>query len=290
MIGVVADGAIGGAVAGAPIIGGYADLKSILHGQRVDQVIIALSRHESERFEKVAAELADEVVNVKIVPDLLHGYSLRSTIESLDGIPVIGLQETALFGWAALGKRSFDFVASASLLLALSPLMGAIAVAVLASSGRPVLNRPRRMGHDGRVFDMLKFRSMHAGADAVGPGWTTEDDPRRTRVGRWLRSRSLDELPQLINVLRGDMSLVGPRPEQPSYIEEFRREIPGYMLRHKVRAGMTGWAQVHGWRGDTSIHERVEHDLYYIQKWTFWLDLRILFMTLIRGGRNGTAY
>ncbi len=290
MIGVVADGAVGGMVSGAPIIGGFADLKSILRGQRVDQVIIALSRHESERFEKVAAELADEVVNVKIVPDLRHGFSLRSTVESLDGIPVIGLQETALFGWAALGKRSFDFVASASLLLALSPLLGLISLAVLASSGRPIFYRQARMGHDGRVFDMLKFRSMRPDADAAGPGWTTEGDSRRTTVGGWLRSRSLDELPQLINVLRGDMSLVGPRPEQPSYIEEFRREIPGYMLRHKVRAGMTGWAQVHGWRGDTSIHERVEHDLYYIQEWSFWLDLRILLMTLVRGGRDHTAY
>jgi len=290
LIGVVADGAIGGAVSGAPIIGGYADLKSVLRGQRVDQVIIALSRHESDRFEKVAAELADEVVNVKIVPDLLHGFSLRSSVESLDGIPVIGLQETALDGWSSLGKRSFDFVASASLLVALSPLMGAIALAVIASSGRPVFYRQARMGHDGRVFDMLKFRSMRRDAESVGPGWTTQGDPRRTRVGRWLRARSLDELPQLINVLRGDMSLVGPRPERPTYIEAFRREIPGYMLRHKVRAGMTGWAQVHGWRGDTSIQERVEHDLYYIQKWSFWLDLRILFMTAVRAGRDHTAY
>ncbi len=290
MIGVVADGAIGGAVSGAPIIGGYADLKSVLHSQRVDQVIIALSRHEFERFEKVAAELADEVVNVKIVPDLLHGFSLRSSVESLDGIPVIGLQETPLFGWASLGKRSFDLVASAGLLLALSPFMGAIALAVMASSGRPVFYRQARMGHDGRVFDMLKFRSMRRDAEAAGPGWTTQGDPRRTAVGRWLRARSLDELPQLINVLRGDMSLVGPRPERPTYIETFRREIPGYMLRHKVRAGMTGWAQVHGWRGDTSIQERVEHDLYYIQKWSFWLDLRILFMTAVRAGRDHTAY
>lgn len=285
LIGVVADGALGGAVAGAPVIGGYADLKSILRGQRVDQVIVALSRHESERFEKVAAELADEVVNVKVVPDLLHGFNLRSTVETLDGLPVIGLQESPLVGWAALAKRSFDILVSGLLLLLLSPLMGGIALAILATSGAPVLYRQRRMGHDGRVFEMLKFRSMRRDAETEGPGWTREDDPRRTRLGRWLRARSLDELPQLINVLRGDMSLVGPRPERPAYIESFRREIPGYMLRHKVRAGMTGWAQVHGWRGDTSIHERVEHDLYYIQKWSFWLDLRILFMTLVRGGR-----
>lgn len=290
LVGVVADGAVGDRVAGTPVVGRYADLKRILHSQRIDQVIIALSRHESERFEKIAAELADEVVNVKIVPDLLHGFSLRSSVESLDGIPVIGLQETGLHGWAALGKRSFDLVASALLLVASAPVLAAIALGVWASSGRPILYRQRRMGHDGRVFDMLKFRSMHADAESEGPGWTTQDDPRRTRFGRWLRARNLDELPQLFNVLRGDMSLVGPRPERPTYIEAFRRDVPGYMLRHKVRAGMTGWAQVHGWRGDTSIHERVEHDLYYIQKWSFWLDLRILFMTLVRRGRDDTAY
>ena len=286
MLGVVADGAIGGEVSGAPVIGRYSDLKSILRRHRVDQVIVALSRHESERFEKVAAELADEVVDVKIVPDLLHGFSLRSTVESLDGIPVIGLQETPLVGWAAVGKRTFDLVASGALLVLTSPVLAAIAGTIWATSGRPIFYSQARMGHDGRVFQMWKFRSMKADAESNGPAWTTADDPRRTRFGRWLRAHSLDELPQLLNVLRGDMSLVGPRPEQTSYIENFRREIPGYMLRHKVRAGMTGWAQVHGWRGDTSIQERVEHDLYYIQKWSFWLDLRILFMTLVTGTRG----
>ncbi|MEM9175650.1 MAG: undecaprenyl-phosphate glucose phosphotransferase [Myxococcota bacterium] len=281
VLGVVSEGAIGGMVAGVPVIGGLADLKAILQGQRVDQLIIALSRHESEVFEKVTAELADEVVNVKVVPDLLHGFSLRSTVESLDGIPVIGLQETALAGWGAVSKRSFDVVASAALLLVASPLLAGLAAGVWASSGRPVFFAQQRMGHDGRVFAMWKFRSMRRNADAEGPAWTTRDDPRRTRFGRWMRRHSLDELPQLWNVLRGDMSLVGPRPEQPAYIEAFRREVPGYMLRHKVRAGMTGWAQVHGWRGDTSIQERVEHDLYYVQKWSFGLDLRILLMTLV---------
>lgn len=286
LIGVVANGALGDSVEGVPVIGGTSDLKSILSEYRVDQVIIALSRHESELFEKVVVELEDELVNVKIVPDLRHGYCLRSSVESLDGIPMIGLQETALFGWAALAKRSFDVVVASTALVVLSPVLGAIALAIRASSGSPVLYRQTRMGHDGRIFQMLKFRSMHRDAEASGPGWTTARDSRRTRVGRWLRKRNLDELPQLINVLRGEMSLVGPRPERPAYINEFRREVPGYMLRHKVRAGMTGWAQVHGWRGDTSIHERVEHDLYYIQQWSFWLDIRILFMTLFRRARN----
>ena len=286
ILGVVADGALGGRVGEAKVIGGYGDLKSILRAQRVDQLIIALSRHEAERFEKVVASLADEVVNVKIVPDLLHGYGLRSTVESLDGIPVIGFQETALVGWSALAKRVFDFVTAASALVLLSPALIGIAAAILLASGRPVLYRQVRMGHDGRVFDMLKFRSMRRDAEADGLGWTRADDPRRTRLGRWLRRFDLDELPQLVNVVRGEMSLVGPRPERPAYIESFRREMPGYMLRHKVRAGMTGWAQVHGWRGDTSIQDRLEHDLYYIQKWSFWLDLRILAMTLLGFGRR----
>jgi Undecaprenyl-phosphate glucose phosphotransferase len=289
LIGVVASGAIGGAVEGARVLGATSDLRRILHENSVDQVIIALSRHESELFEKVVVELADEVVNVKIVPDLVHGYGLRSTFESLDGIPLIGLQETALVGWAALGKRSFDLSASTVALVVLSPGLALIGLAIYMSSGGPVLYRQKRMGHDGRVFEMLKFRSMKRDAEASGPGWTTLRDPRRTRLGRRLRRLNLDELPQLINVLRGEMSLVGPRPERPTYIDEFRREVPGYMLRHKVRAGMTGWAQVHGWRGDTSIHERVEHDLYYIQQWSFWLDIRILFMTLFRRTRNVSA-
>lgn len=289
ILGVVAEGALAGQVAGAKVIGGYGDLVSILRAHRVDQLIVALSRHESERFEKVVASLADEVVNVKIVPDLLHGYGLRSTVETLDGIPLIGLHETALVGWPAVAKRGFDLVVSTVALVLLAPALASIAAAILVTSGRPVFYRQTRMGHDGRVFEMLKFRSMRCDAEAGGPGWTRADDPRLTRIGRWLRRFDLDELPQLVNVVRGDMSLVGPRPERPAYIESFRREMPGYMLRHKVRAGMTGWAQVHGWRGDTSIQERLEHDLYYIQRWSFWLDLRILAMTILRPLRGTTA-
>lgn len=282
MIGVVAEGAFGGEVSGVPVIGRTSDLKALLEKHRVDQLIIALSRDEHERFEKVMAELEGEIVNVKVVPDLLHDFGLRSSIESLDGLPLIGFQETAMVGWGALAKRAFDLIGSSIALVALAPLMGLIALAILVTSGRPILYRQARMGHDGRIFQMLKFRSMKQDAEAGGPGWTRPGDPRRTRLGRWLRKGNLDELPQLLNVLKGEMSLVGPRPERPAYIDGFRHEVPGYMLRHKVRAGMTGWAQVHGWRGDTSIHQRVEHDLYYIQQWSFWLDIRILFMTLFR--------
>jgi len=169
--------------------------------------------------------------------------------------------------------------------------MGSIALAILVSSGRPILYRQLRMGLDGRVFPMWKFRSMRRDSEAAtGPVWAVSGDPRRTRLGVWLRRFNLDELPQLWNVIRGDMSLVGPRPERPVFIEEFRREIPGYMLRHKVKAGLTGWAQVHGWRGNTSLHERLEHDLYYVQNWSLGLDVRILLMTVVRAVVQRNAY
>jgi exopolysaccharide biosynthesis polyprenyl glycosylphosphotransferase len=196
-----------------------------------------------------------------------------------------------MVGWAAVQKRAFDVVVASGMLLAFSPLLALAALVVWASSGRPIFYRQERMGLDGRVFRMLKFRTMRRDAEKeTGPVWTSPDDPRRTRLGSLLRRTSVDELPQLWNVVRGDMSLVGPRPERPVFIERFRREIPGYMLRHKVRAGLTGWAQVHGWRGDTSLHERVEHDIYYIQNWSLALDLRILLMTLWRGWFHRNAY
>jgi exopolysaccharide biosynthesis polyprenyl glycosylphosphotransferase len=196
-----------------------------------------------------------------------------------------------MVGWAGIQKRLFDIAATSGVLLAAAPLMALIAIALRITSGRPILFAQERMGLDGRVFRMLKFRTMPIDAEAeTGPVWNTADDSRATPLGSLLRKTSLDELPQLWNVLRGDMSLVGPRPERPVFIEEFRREIPGYMLRHKVKAGLTGWAQVHGWRGNTSLHERIEHDIYYIQNWTLGLDIRILMMSLWRVWFQRNAY
>jgi exopolysaccharide biosynthesis polyprenyl glycosylphosphotransferase len=290
VLGVVADGGRGAraTVAGIPILGGLSQLKQVLHaGDRVDQVIIALPQSEGHSLEKVLTDLDDEIVSVKLVPDLSPVMTLRSSVESLDGLPIIGLRETPMVGWAVVKKRLFDLggcavIAAPALLLGL-----VIAAAVGVSGGRPILYTQERTGLDGRVFRILKFRSMRRDAERdTGPVWTEAGDPRRTRIGAWLRRTNLDELPQLWNVIRGDMSLVGPRPERPVFIEEFRREIPGYMLRHKAKVGLTGWAQVHGWRGDTSLHERIEHDLYYIQNWSIGLDVRIILMTLFRGGRN----
>lgn len=291
MIGVLS-GAPGRAVAGrVPVIGGYGQLKNVLREHRVDQVLIALPRDEAPLLEKILADLDDEFVSVRIVPDLFDVLTVRSSVEEIDGLPVICLRDSPLVGWSAIQKRAFDVVVSACGLLLLSPLYAAIALAVRMTSGSPVFYVQERMGLDGRVFGMLKFRTMVPQAEhATGPVWTVADDPRRTRLGAWLRRISLDESPQLWNVLTGDMSLVGPRPERPVFIEQFRREVPGYMLRHKVKAGLTGWAQVHGWRGNTSLHERVEHDLYYIQNWSLGLDVRILLMTFWRGLVHRNAY
>ncbi len=278
---------------GIPIVGNYAALKELVRSkhERVDQVILAVDRNETDALEKLLADLDDEVVNVNLVPDLLHVLTLHSSVENLDGLPVINLRETPLLGWAAIAKRIFDVVTGSIALLVAAPLMALIAGAIAITSGRPVFYVQERMGLDGRVFSMLKFRTMSREAEAdSGPVWAQRGDPRRTRLGSFLRRFSLDELPQLWNVIKGEMSLVGPRPERPVFIEQFRGEIPGYMLRHKVKAGMTGWAQIHGWRGNTSLHNRIEHDLYYIQHWSLGLDLRILIRTLWRGVSDPNAY
>jgi exopolysaccharide biosynthesis polyprenyl glycosylphosphotransferase len=250
-------------------------------------VIIALPQAESGSMEKVLADLEDEIVTVRLVPDLLRVMTLRSSVESLDGLPMIGLRESPMVGWAAVQKRIFDLALSSGALILAAPAMAALAIAVPLTSGFPIFYQQSRTGLDGHPFMMRKFRSMRPDAESeTGPVFTGADDTRRTKLGGWMRRWNLDELPQLWHVFRGDMSLVGPRPERPVFIEEFRREIPGYMLRHQVKAGMTGWAQVNGWRGETSVHERVEHDIYYIRNWSLGLDVRILLMTLFRGFRN----
>ena len=287
-----ADGAARGReLHGVPIVGGYADLKRLLREQQPDLLVVALPASEAHHLEKILADVDDEVVSVRVVPDLPRIMTLRAQVEDLDGIPLISLREGPLVGWAAVQKRTFDVAVSGLGLLAAAPLLAIIALAIRVTSGRPVLFAQERMGLDGRVFHMFKFRTMERNAEgATGPVWTVPGDPRRTRLGALLRRLSLDELPQLWNVLRGDMSLVGPRPERPVFIEQFRREIPGYMLRHKIKAGLTGWAQIHGWRGNTSLHERVEHDLYYIQHWSLALDVKILLLTALRGLSNRNAY
>jgi Undecaprenyl-phosphate glucose phosphotransferase len=273
------------------ILGTFADLPAIIQKYNVAQVFIALPLSRYDDARQVYDILSQTLVEVRLVADVpaLAGVTLTTT--NLDGLPVIGLRESPHFGLNFVIKRAMDIALSLTALLVLSPVMLAIAALVKLTSPGPVFYRQERCGLHGGTFQMLKFRSMRVNAEQqTGAVWAKKDDPRRTRLGSFLRRTSLDELPQFINVLKGDMSLVGPRPERPVFIQQFRRTIPNYMVRHVVKAGITGWAQVHGWRGNTSLRKRVQYDLYYITHWTPWLDLRIMWMTLFRGLFHRNAY
>jgi exopolysaccharide biosynthesis polyprenyl glycosylphosphotransferase len=275
---------------GVPIVGRTAQAAGVVEQMRVDTVFLALPLEAHRTMLSVLKDVGRTVADVRVVPDLLQHITFRAGVEDLDGLPVVHLTQVPLSGWMSLVKRTLDIAVSSGSLVALSPLFGAIALAIRREDGGPVFYRQRRMGLDGRPFDILKFRSMVPGAeDESGPTWASSDDPRRTRIGMFLRRWSLDELPQLVNVLRGEMSLVGPRPERPEFVREFKEKFPQYMLRHRVRAGMTGWAQVHGWRGNTSLTKRIEYDLYYIENWSLSLDVKILWLTL-RHGLARNAY
>jgi Undecaprenyl-phosphate glucose phosphotransferase len=281
----------GSEVCGLPVLGTCDDLGRILGETTVDQIFIALSYQESNSMEVVFGALGDQMIDVKIVPDTLSLATLNTSIGQLDGVPIISLRESPLYGLNLVAKRLSDIFFALVALLVFSLPMMLIAALVRWSSPGPVIYRQRRMGLDGRTFDILKFRTMKMGAEIEsGAVWAQEGDPRKTFLGTFLRKTSLDELPQFVNVLRGEMSVVGPRPERPEFIEKFRREIPRYMLRHKMKAGITGWAQVNGWRGNTSIKKRIQFDLYYIENWSLWFDIRIMFLTLFRGFVNENAY
>ncbi|MBU6376024.1 MAG: undecaprenyl-phosphate glucose phosphotransferase [Bdellovibrionales bacterium] len=274
-----------------PILGSFQDFKSVLEQNHFEEIIFALPRTHGSLLDELLAQVRDETVDIRIVPDLHEYVVLGCLIEDFEGIPVVGVNESPLEGWGAGFKRLTDILLSSFGLLILSPIFALIAIAMRMSSPGPIFYRQERMGMDGRSFQMIKFRSMRVDAEErTGPVWATAEDNRKTPIGTFLRSTSLDELPQLWNVLMGDMSLVGPRPERPFFVNKFRSEIPGYMLRHKVKSGITGWAQVHGWRGDTSLARRIECDLYYIRHWSFWLDIKILCLTVWRGFINRNAY
>ena len=261
-------------------------------GGPIDLVYAALPLSAAPKIQDVADACARHTAHLCLVPDLL-GFDLlvNSRVSDVDGLPVIHLFDEAPFDVRQLIKRAGDVAFSLAALVALAPLLAVIAVAVKLSSPGPVLYRQTRMGLNGQTFEILKFRSMPVDAEAgTGAVWSTKGESRATRVGGFLRRTSLDELPQFWNVLRGDMSVVGPRPERPALIEGFRHQIPGYMLRHKTKAGITGWAQVHGWRGDTSLHKRIEYDLFYIQNWSLWLDVKIVVMTVFKGFVHENAH
>jgi Undecaprenyl-phosphate glucose phosphotransferase len=276
---------------GIPSLGGYADLRAVLDARQVDHVILALSHEDYGRLGGLLEAIGDEPVTIHVVPDLGRFTSLRGGVEEFEGLPFVHLRESPLHGWNQVAKRVFDVASSVTVLTALAPLLLAIAAAVKATSRGPILFGQERMGLDGQRFRMLKFRTMRLDAEAeTGPVWAPPDDPRRTLIGTFLRRFSLDEMPQFINVLRGEMSVVGPRPERPVFVERFRQTVPGYMLRHKVKSGVTGWAQVHGLRGNTSLEKRIEYDLEYIERWSLWLDLKIIGLTVVRVLFDRNAY
>jgi Undecaprenyl-phosphate glucose phosphotransferase len=268
---------------GIPVVGKYSELKGLLQKMEIDQVVVALPLEDNQTLPDIMDQCRDSTADVKIVPDIYQFVSLGGSVEEFEGLPVITLQESPLDGINLFTKRIFDLLLAVVLIVLLSPVFLLIALLVKLTSRGPIFYRQQRVSFDGSRFTIFKFRTMYTDAERDGPGWSTPGDSRITPLGKFLRAYSLDEFPQLFNVIRGDMSLVGPRPERPVFIEEFRQRIPRYMLRHKVPAGMTGWAQINGWRGDTSIDKRIEYDLYYIENWSLLLDFKIVMLTLFHG-------
>jgi len=274
-----------------PVVGTIEELPIVVEKNQVEHVFIALPLNRLADARKVFDVLSQTFAEVRLVVDAPEMAGLSLTTTNLDGLPIIGLRENAHFGLNLLVKRVMDVALTLVGLVVLAPVFAVVAALVKISSAGPVFYRQERCGLNGEPFQMLKFRTMPVDAEsATGPVWAVKDDPRRTRLGAFLRRTSLDELPQLFNVLIGDMSLVGPRPERPHFIREFRARIPNYMARHQVKAGITGWAQVNGWRGNTSLRKRVQYDLYYITHWNPWLDIKILFLTVVRGLIHKNAY
>ena len=276
---------------GLPLLGTIEEAAEISTREAVDHLYVALPPEQHVQMLQLIENTSRECVDVKVVPDLLQVIALRARLEDLDGVPVININDVSLQGFNTIVKRAIDMAISIAVLLLLAIPFWVIAALVKMSSRGDVFYKQERMGLDGKPFMIYKFRSMYTGAESeTGPVFASEQDPRRTPVGKLLRRSNIDELPQLWNVLKGDMSIVGPRPERPLFVAQFKDKIPSYMLRHKVKAGLTGWAQVNGWRGNTSIEKRIEYDLYYIENWSVRLDLKIMWLTVLRGFFHKHAY
>ncbi|MBC7870268.1 MAG: undecaprenyl-phosphate glucose phosphotransferase [Chitinophagaceae bacterium] len=269
-----------GQMLGIPILGLYNDLPAIIDSYGVEQVIIALPDARRAEIVDLVTLCQRGRVDIKVYPDIFAYMAGEMNVDDLSGIPLLTVRDIALRGWKLSLKRGLDIFGAFIGLVCLSPLLLLTALMIRLESDGPVFYTQIRMGLDGLPFPMVKFRSMRADAEADGPGWTVENDPRVTRMGRFMRRTNWDEIPQLVNVLVGQMSLVGPRPERPHLVQEFRRQIPRYMERHREKAGMTGWAQVNGLRGDTSIPQRTSFDLWYVENWSLWLDIKIILRTI----------
>ena len=277
---------------GVKVIGSIGNLEYILPQNKLDEIAITLGLEEYYKLSKIVAECEKSGVHTKFIPDYGNIIPTRPYTEDLLGLPVINIRYVPLSNtFNALIKRLTDIIGAVICIIVFSPVMLTSAILVKTTSKGPLIFKQERVGLHNKPFQMYKFRTMYVQTEEEErKGWTQKNDPRVTSVGKFLRKTSLDEFPQLFNVLKGDMSLVGPRPERPQYVEKFREEIPRYMIKHQVRPGMTGWAQVNGYRGDTSIRKRIEHDLYYIENWTLGLDIKILFLTVFKGFINKNAY
>jgi Undecaprenyl-phosphate glucose phosphotransferase len=274
-----------------PLVGLIPDLPRLVEELHIEHVFIALPLNRYGDARRVFDALSESTVDVRLVADVPALAAVSFQTSHLHGMTFVGLRESPYFGLNLVVKRFMDVLLSLVILVLISPLLGLLALLVKATSSGPILYRQERCSLNGTPFQMLKFRTMRVNAEAQsGPVWTAENDPRRTWLGTFLRATNLDELPQLINVLRGEMSLVGPRPERPEFVRQFKKTIPNYMSRHAVKTGMTGWAQVNGWRGNSSLRKRIQYDLYYITHWNPVFDLRIMALTawrmLIRKQRN----
>ncbi|MHC1749530.1 MAG: undecaprenyl-phosphate glucose phosphotransferase [Cellulosilyticaceae bacterium] len=275
-----------------PILGNSNNLSSLLSNLYIDIVIIALDGTESSQLGQVIYECEKSGVKTNIIPYYYQYIPAKPYMDDLDGLPIIDTRHVPLDNlFKHLLKRVFDIIFSLFAIILISPVLIFSAIMVRITSPGPIIFKQERMGLNRKTFYMYKFRSMKLQTeDDEKDKWTTPSDPRKTKWGAFMRKTSIDELPQFFNVLKGDMSVVGPRPERPFFVDKFKEEIPRYMIKHQVRPGITGWAQVNGFRGDTSIEGRIEHDLYYIENWSFSFDLKIIFLTIFKGFVNKNAY
>jgi len=292
LVGYVDDGIPAGTlVAGRPVLGRVDETRDILEKMGINEVFVAFTYSDLGKLPYILRKLKNSTANIRVVPDIYWADTLNAGVEKFNSLLMVNLVESPMCGWGEVAKRMADISVSLVALTITAPVMLAIALLIKATSPGPVFFRQKRMGLDGNVFEMLKFRSMREDAEKeTGAVWAKQDDPRATPIGAFLRKTSMDELPQFFNVMMGEMSVVGPRPERPHFINQFKDRIPKYMLRHKVKAGITGWAQVNGYRGNTSLVKRIRLDLYYIENWSIVFDLKIIWLTVFRGFTDKNSY
>jgi exopolysaccharide biosynthesis polyprenyl glycosylphosphotransferase len=278
-------------VDGVPVLGPADALPAVLVEHHADDVLIALPHALHQELLDIVSRCEPAKVNIRVFPDVFQIMASEVSINDLNGIPLVTVRDVALRGWRLTLKRVIDIIIGTLFLITMSPFLLLIAILVKLDSRGPAFYVQERVGLDSRPFLCIKFRTMKPNAEAqTGPVWATANDERRTRIGAVLRRFSIDEFPQFINVVLGDMSIVGPRPERPNFVEQFRQEIPRYMERHKEKAGITGWAQINGLRGDTSIEERTRYDVWYVENWSIWLDIKIMLRTVVEMVRGRNAY